>query len=136
MTFPREPLPIWQHPKRISVNHFVSLRLIVGSSALGRATTHAANPCLTTLAYSQTALPPSLEQIYTSHGPVLPLWNCKIHQLRALVLPVLPLRFPTIFCNRGSHFRETSRLPRLVFPYSKTGSLVLTEAALPAQREQ
>src|SRR6266571_4492895 len=103
MTFPREPRPIWQHPKRISVNHFVSLRLIVSSSALRRATTHAANPCLTTLAYSQTALPPSLEQRHALRDPVLLLLHCKIHRLHALVLPVLPLRFPIIFCNSGSH---------------------------------
>src|SRR6266496_3775422 len=99
MIFPREPLPTWQHPKRISVNHFVNLRPIVRSCALARATTHAANPYLTTLAYSQTALPPSLEQIYTSHGPVLPLLNCKIHQLRALVLRALLLHSGAIVCS-------------------------------------
>src|SRR5438876_11467739 len=132
MTFPREPLSTWQHPKRISVNRFVDLQPTAGSSALERATPRAANPCLTTPSYFQTALPPSLEQIYTSHGPVLPLLNRKIHQLPALVVPVLPLRFPIIFCNSGSRFPATSKLPRLVFCYSKARSLVPTTAALPA----
>src|SRR6266704_4742721 len=118
MTFPREPIPTWQHPTQLSANHFVSFRPAVGSSALRRATTPAANPCLTTLASFQTARPPSLEQIYSSHGPVLPLLNRKIHQLHALVLPVLPLRFPAIVCSLGSHFQATSRPPRLGFPYS------------------
>src|SRR5213594_2234218 len=132
MTFPREPLPTWRYPKRISVNHFVSFRPAVGSFALRRATTPAANPCLRDPSSFQTVLPPSLEQIYSSHGPVLPLLNRKIHRLHALVLPVPPLRFPTIFCNSGSHSRATSRLPRLGFPYSKTRSLALTGPALPA----
>src|SRR2546430_17670157 len=101
MTFPGEPLPPWQHPTRIPVNHFVSFRPAVGSSALRRATTPAANPCLRDPSSFQTVLPPSLEQIYTSHGPVLPLLSYKIHQLHALVLSVLPLRFPAIFCNLG-----------------------------------
>src|SRR6266581_331212 len=136
MTFPREPLPTWRYPTRISGNHFVSFRPAAGSFALRRATTPAANPCLRDPSSFQTVLPPSLEQIYSSHGPVLPLLNRKIHQLHALVLPVLPLRFPIIFCNSGLHFRATSRPPRLGFPYSKGRSLALRGPALPAQTEQ
>src|SRR5882672_3091871 len=101
MTFPREPLPTWQHPKRISVNHFVSFRPAAGSFALKRATTPAANPCLRDPSSFQTVLPPSLEQMYSSHGPVLPLLHCKIHRLHALVLPVPPLPLLTPLCNSG-----------------------------------
>src|SRR5438128_11075061 len=113
MTCPREPLPTWQHPTRICGNHFVSFRPAVGSFALRRATTPAANPCLRDPSSFQTVLPPSLEQIYSSHGPVLPLLNRKIHRLHALVLHVPPLRFPTIFCNSGSNSRDTYKLLRL-----------------------
>src|SRR5215467_12647115 len=99
MTFPRERLPIWRHPTRISANRLVRLRPTVGSSASGRSTTHVAGPCLTVPCSVQTALLSSLAQIYTSHGAELPLLNCKIHQLHASIHPGLPLRFATTFYN-------------------------------------
>src|SRR5215471_5460326 len=102
-------MPTWQHPRRIFASHSASLRLIVGSCAEGRVTNHAANPSLTVPSSFQMVLPPTLAQIYISRGPVLPLMNYKIHQLRASVLLDLPLRRPTTFCNLGSHLPATSR---------------------------